>query len=633
MSISIRTNTSSLIAQSSLTNSTNKLNQTIERMSTGLKLNHADDNAANYLINTQLSTKLSSYYVAEDNLGQAIDMVNTAAESLSLMRSNVMRLRSLAMQMQNETMDISKTSPLNKEAVAIINELYREKNTASYNGISLFGGVEKASEITFPDGSTQKTRGFMVKVSKRDTSKMTSIESLDKDTVTTGGTYSISTAEELVKAAEMTKAGTLKSAELVLANNIDMEQWCKDNASTGGWQGLGGFTKFDGNGYVIANVTIGVLSSAKSFFGDGKTIENVGLENITVSKPNTDGACAFGGYGFRATNCYATGKVNGKNQVGGLVGQGKGTVLVNCYADMEVHGASNAVGGLIGYIDPNASWRMENCFSIGTVESNTCVGGLIGMIAVRGDRTGTLINCVSTSDVIASTSAGGLIGSLGSAGTLNFSNCYSTGSVSKGDTNGGLIGTNTYTGTIDNCFYDKESSGQNDSGKGIGLTSVELYARIAKGLLPDYDLDLPVSGIYDGGAGNLYSPSSVDFWVGGNVSDSDKISMNLNFTIKGLKELCYLGLASDVSLEKIDEMLNSITDKESEIGALQNRFESALEVVSINIENLASTQSTVRDADMGEVSSEYIKMQILQNASATLLSTANQTPALALQLL
>ena len=196
-----------------------------------------------------------------------------------------------------------------------------------------------------------------------------------------------------------------------------------------------------------------------------------------------------------------------------------------------------------------------------------------------------------------------------------------------------MIGKNSYTGIISNCYYNKESSGHDDTGKGIGLTSAELNKKVAEKLLPDYDLELPMpSGIINS-SGNLYSPTAVDFWVGTNSSDSDKINLSLVFTIKGLKELCYLGLEHDKSLEKIDEMLTSISEKSSEYGALQNRFESALESVAINIENLTSTQSTVRDADIGEVSSEYIKMQILQNASATLLSTANQTPALALQLL
>ena len=53
----------------------------------------------------------------------------------------------------------------------------------------------------------------------------------------------------------------------------------------------------------------------------------------------------------------------------------------------------------------------------------------------------------------------------------------------------------------------------------------------------------------------------------------------------------------------------------------------------INIDNLISSRSTIRDADIAEVSATYIQQQILQQASATLLATANQSPSIALQLI
>lgn len=80
-------------------------------------------------------------------------------------------------------------------------------------------------------------------------------------------------------------------------------------------------------------------------------------------------------------------------------------------------------------------------------------------------------------------------------------------------------------------------------------------------------------------------------------------------------------------------MIASISSKELELGALQNRLESVLEQVGVAYDNLVSTQSTIRDADIAEESSAYIRNQILQQAATTLMATANQTPAIALQLL
>ena len=87
------------------------------------------------------------------------------------------------------------------------------------------------------------------------------------------------------------------------------------------------------------------------------------------------------------------------------------------------------------------------------------------------------------------------------------------------------------------------------------------------------------------------------------------------------------------SLEKIDELIKRVNTKQTDYGAAYNRLESALETIGVSIDNLTSTQSTIRDSDIAEESSAHIRNQILQQAAATLMSTANQTPAIALQLL
>ncbi len=101
--ISLRTNLSSIITQQSLGNTTNRLNLAIERMSTGYKINHASDNAANYSIATDMSSKISAYQVAEENVSMGMDMLDTAQSSLSIMADNASKLRELCMQARNGT--------------------------------------------------------------------------------------------------------------------------------------------------------------------------------------------------------------------------------------------------------------------------------------------------------------------------------------------------------------------------------------------------------------------------------------------------------------------------------------------------------------------------------------------------
>ena len=93
------------------------------------------------------------------------------------------------------------------------------------------------------------------------------------------------------------------------------------------------------------------------------------------------------------------------------------------------------------------------------------------------------------------------------------------------------------------------------------------------------------------------------------------------------------GTTASSMLDKIDAVINKISSRATTLGAAQNRIESAIESISVQSENITSSLSTLRDADVAEESSNYIKAQILQQASATLLATANQTPSIALNLL
>ena len=138
--ISLRTNMSSFIVQSSLTQSTSKLNQAIERMSTGFKINHASDNAANYSIATDMNTQLNAYQVAQDNISMGMDLVSTAQDSISLMQDHGSRIRSLITQALNGTYGSDSQAAIASEINARVAEINRLYNTTEYNGINLFKG-------------------------------------------------------------------------------------------------------------------------------------------------------------------------------------------------------------------------------------------------------------------------------------------------------------------------------------------------------------------------------------------------------------------------------------------------------------------------------------------------------------
>ncbi len=85
-------------------------------------------------------------------------------------------------------------------------------------------------------------------------------------------------------------------------------------------------------------------------------------------------------------------------------------------------------------------------------------------------------------------------------------------------------------------------------------------------------------------------------------------------------------------LTDIDNAIADVTDRTTKIGGRQQRIISAMNAAGVMETNLTSASSLIKDADIAEESSNYIKQQILQQTSASLLATANQAPSIALNL-
>lgn len=127
--------------------------------------------------------------------------------------------------------------------------------------------------------------------------------------------------------------------------------------------------------------------------------------------------------------------------------------------------------------------------------------------------------------------------------------------------------------------------------------------------------------------------SDINIQVGITGEESSRISVNTSLDLSGIDDMDDWDVTDTECLSKLDNMLNEVSDYQVRIGASQNRLECALELAEINTTNLTSSISTIRDADIGQASSDFIKYQILQQACVTLLATANQMPSIALQLL
>ena len=179
MSLTINTNISSLIAQKNLNNATNALNLSIERMSTGYKINHAKDNAAGYSIARLWSTQLGSLDVAADNAATGADLVSTAEDSLALVSSHIQRVRDLTEQAANGTYGSDSLRAIKAEITTRLEEIDRISASTEFNGKKLLDGSIKTN-INLQVGLYADSTANAISINK-DYFKSTACATLFKD--------------------------------------------------------------------------------------------------------------------------------------------------------------------------------------------------------------------------------------------------------------------------------------------------------------------------------------------------------------------------------------------------------------------------------------------------------------------
>ncbi len=143
MTLTINTNVSSIIAQRNLNNATNSLNRSIERMSTGYKINQAKDNAAGYSISNMWETQIGTLDVAADNAATGADLLTTAEQSYGLLTDHLQRIRDLTEQAANGTYGSASLKAIQSEVYARLQEIDRIAANSEFNGIKLMSYIDK----------------------------------------------------------------------------------------------------------------------------------------------------------------------------------------------------------------------------------------------------------------------------------------------------------------------------------------------------------------------------------------------------------------------------------------------------------------------------------------------------------
>jgi flagellin len=140
MALSINTNVASLNAQRNLSRSQGALNTSLERLSTGLRINSAKDDAAGLAISERFTTQIRGLNQAARNASDGISLAQTAESALAELTNNLQRIRELAVQSVNASNSASDRVALNAEVAQRIAEVDRIAKQTNFNGVKVLDG-------------------------------------------------------------------------------------------------------------------------------------------------------------------------------------------------------------------------------------------------------------------------------------------------------------------------------------------------------------------------------------------------------------------------------------------------------------------------------------------------------------
>src|SRR6266536_6150713 len=150
MALRINQNSDAMAAHRFLSMTSDRISQSMERLSSGLRINKAADDAAGLGISEKMRGQINGLAQAQRNIQDGVSMVQTAECTLDEVHSNFQRVRDLAVQYKNGSLSTAGKGAIQSEVDALSAEITRIGNSAVFNGISLLSGT---ATVTFQVGA------------------------------------------------------------------------------------------------------------------------------------------------------------------------------------------------------------------------------------------------------------------------------------------------------------------------------------------------------------------------------------------------------------------------------------------------------------------------------------------------
>ncbi|WP_312773149.1 FliC/FljB family flagellin [Atlantibacter hermannii] len=619
----INTNSLSLLTQNNLNKSQSSLSSAIERLSSGLRINSAKDDAAGQAIANRFTSNIKGLTQASRNANDGISIAQTTEGALSEINNNLQRVRELSVQATNGTNSQSDLDSIQNEITQRLSEIDRVSGQTQFNGVKVLASDSSMKiQVGANDGETitidlkeitSKTLGldgFNVNGKGEVANKAATADSLTLAGFTKAGTANTDGSTTFSKDVS-NKAATAADVLSSVKNDSTLNSANTGNglgvAATGGtykYNAASQSYSFDANGVTTTNALNKLAPNAGDSFSAKVTI-GTKSQDVNVSKDGTitttDGKALF------------------LDEKGNLTQTGSGTTIAATWESLannvdttgkDAYGnsAAVAVGATIeaknGMIitttgdttkaNKDAAYNSAYAAHLGTNPGDTAGAIIAGNddAALITAPANTLVNVTG-----AKVSAEDMAKALGTSG---FTLTNGTAAPSTG----------VYTVTAGTGAVQYDADGTGAGAAAAAFTDVE-------GKLTTTDKE--TVRYYAQANGNVTNATGSKMFqtADGKLTTSD--TTKSESTKDPLKAL-------DAALAKVDSL-------RSDLGAVQNRFDSTITNLGNTVNNLTSARSRIEDADYATEVSNMSRAQILQQAGTSVLAQANQTTQNVLSLL
>lgn len=580
----INLNVSSIVAQNALANNDTRLSNSTLRLSSGLKINKASDNAAGLAIARKMDAQIKSLMRANQNSDDGLSVVNTADGAMAEMHDILQRMNELAIQSANGTNSDDDRKQIQLEIDQLVAELDRIADTTQFNAQNLLDGTfaykgytntENVKVMSYTDGVASGTYAI---------GQIEYYHYEDKITTYTGDVTSTSTSAntgtKAVKSIENKDTYQVSSADAVkdaLKKNSDVgdgKAYNKDVIS-----GIKGFPEdslvtIEDENIIIksqGDFEIKLAVNDRSHMADGlATTTTVSAQFTTYTYRNVSVAVDSA-----TTVRYNINLIN----VGGEDENG-------IRADMvSKDDYKNVAEGLEEYFERNNQKNVE-------ITDMTCTLG------ADGKPTGQMNIKYKYTDVDGTEKTDGNINLVLHQETknLNADPTLSDGSRKEYTMEDYLYQVKETTKTTYTVGGDKPEDCIQLNITGMGAMQIQVGANEGQIL----EIEIPDLNTLYLGVDNL------------DISTEDKAT---------------------AAIDTIGKAINYLSGVRAKIGAYANRLEHIVTNLDTTEENMTAAYSRIMDVDMATEMTEYSTMQVLVQASTSMLAQANERPQQVLQLL